>query len=55
MRIKYKAPGQFLYRRFWRVLTWDRASDGAIVAHNEAGKTLYLPAGMVVIIVGGHL
>jgi hypothetical protein len=52
MRIKYKAPTQFLYRRFWRVTEWRWEAGGAFYAKNKAGKELYLPAGMVVIVFG---
>ncbi len=52
MRIKYKGQNQFLFRRFWRVTTWSRDPNGALVAVNKAGKKLYLPPGMVVIVVG---
>lgn len=53
MRIKYKAPGQLLYRRFWRVTKHAKLEDGGWFAVNKAGKVLHLPPGMVVIIVGG--
>lgn len=52
MRIKYKAPTQFFYRKFWLVTAWSRNADGSIQATNKAGHTLYLPPGMVVITVG---
>lgn len=53
MRIKYKAPGQFFYRRFWRVTNLRERDDGSVMwATNKAGKKLYLPVGMVTIIVG---
>jgi len=54
MRIKYKAPEQFFYRRFWRVTEFrDDPTSGGWFAKNKAGKALYLPPGMVVIVVGG--
>lgn len=52
MRIKYKGPNQLLFRRFWRVEKFTRHADGGISAYNKAGKTLWLPPGMVVIAVG---
>lgn len=52
MRIRYKAPGSFLYRRFWRVTEYVRLGDGGWTAKNKAGKMLFLPAGMCVIVVG---
>ncbi len=51
MRIKYKAPTQFIYRRFWRVTELGQTADGAFWAVNKAGKKLFLPIGMVVIVV----
>lgn len=51
MRVKYKHPKQFLFRRFWRVSTVDQNKDGSFTVVNRAGKILHLPAGMVVIVV----
>ena len=55
MRIKYKAPTQLLYRRFWRVTEWKRTENGGIVAKNKAGKLLLLPPGMCVIVVDASM
>lgn len=52
MRIKYKAPGQFFYRRFWRVTKYtEREGGGVDRAENKRGKKLFLPAGMITIVV----
>ena len=51
MRIKYKAPGQLLFRRFWRVTNVTKAADGSFKALNKRGRELHLPAGMVVIVI----
>lgn len=51
MRIKYKAPNQFFYRRFWRVTQWSQCADGSFWAENKGGRKLFLPAGMCVVVV----
>lgn len=56
MRIKYKAPGQFFFRRFWRVKSWVMRQDGTIErAVNARGCQLFLPPGMVVVLVKPRL
>lgn len=52
MRIKYKSPSQVFFRRFWRVTEWSKTSEGGFEATNKAGKKLFLPVGMVVVVVG---
>lgn len=52
MRIKYKGPSQFFFRRFWRVVTWTQHADGSFTAVNKAGKKLFLPPDVVVVVVG---
>lgn len=52
MRIKYKGPNQFFYRRFWRVVSIVRRMDGTVAsAANKRGKVIYLPSDLVVIVV----